>query len=135
MLSQATSTVDSLNTQSANPITGNQQVIRGTSRRDAAGMSLCGLRAARSAMTSCVIKPHQYGTSEGCRSSLRCSHSAYLARSPAEAETLAARVAKALRGATERTREELSIMATETGSVGATVTRPADVGLKREMGL
>ena len=27
---------------------------------------------------TCVIKPHQNGTSEGCRSSLRCSHSAYI---------------------------------------------------------
>src|ERR1700722_16621234 len=40
---------------------------------------------------------------------------------------------QAPRGTIE-TRKELSIMATETGSAGATVTSPADVGLKREMG-
>src|ERR1700722_8930154 len=40
---------------------------------------------------------------------------------------------QAPRGTIE-TRKELSIMATETGSAGATVTSPTDVGLKREMG-
>src|ERR1700677_466745 len=85
-------------------------------------------------MTSCVIKPNQYSTSEGCRSSLRCSHSAYMARSLAGAGP-SPRGWQSPQGRDRITREELSIMATDTGSTGASVSRPGDVGLRREMGL
>src|ERR1700677_4034171 len=84
-------------------------------------------------MTSCVIKPNQYSTSEGCRSSLRCSHSAYMARSLAGAGP-SPRGWQSPQGRDRITREELSIMSTDTGSTGASVTGPEDVGLKREIG-
>src|SRR5579863_1260614 len=58
----------------------------------------------------------------------------YMARSLADAGP-SPRGWQSPQGRDQRTREELSIMATDTGSTGATVARPADIGLRREMGL